>query len=449
MRYCYKNYNYFNLTIYVNNVPVGSPLLPGTSGKVCLYDNNWTLIASKATDKDGIVSFYNLIPGIYKFEVYCISPSGLGGEYWGTGEVEIIDRDESIIFMRDHPYIEKITIINLNTGEILIWGSSIPVGTRLRVVVKIKNPNKANKLSYPEVIFDRERNLTFDYSGSADPITIISYNWENYTIDLGPLQEEGGYYFGARVYTNVNNKDVITDTWGYDTSQVIYVKGDLKHNLTIKVSNVRGGSTLVPGNYGKVKLYNGSGTNLISSKQTSNGKVVFFNLPDDDYLYKVFVNYTHSGMGDEYWGSKNLIMAGKDLTDYFTRNLPYISGVYLEDTDTNEVIAWGDIVAIGTTIKVNIIVKNPNSTFPINVKTAAIFDRGKRLPGDFSSESSEYYIEPNQEKKFSAIINLNDSGIYYFGSKVLSYVEQSWVCTDTYAFNEYLIVSDDIPIMKI
>ena len=204
------------------------------------------------------------------------------------------------------------------------------------------------------------------------------------------------------------------------------------NKLDIKVTNIPGGSTLVPQNYGKVALFkqNGTSWNPITTVTTdTSGVASFSNLTAGTYKYKVYVNYKPSGMGEEYWGEKEVTYNGWSMTDTFVRNMPYISNSYTNGENRFNV----RLFSLNSNIYPNLEVTSPSS-ISYQIKAETSIDRLKDVSSNFYSKSS-YEMWSSLQPVTMAFQPLTGTalGPYYRSSRLYTFVDGAWLQTDTNA----------------
>ena len=217
------------MTIDVKNVPEGSTEVPGSFGRVHLYDEAWREISSKPTNPNPVV-FTDLIPGTYNYRVYIDSPTGLGSEFWGDGTATIGNAGlPPIVHIRSWPYIGPggLQIVNAITGNRIGLGDEIWQGTPINISTYVSNPNSASaRLCTVEAVFSHtEYSYQDAHESKSELIAIESLTGKtaNSTIRLN---EPGPYYLGARVktYYEGTNSYLVTDTKSYTPALYFNVK---------------------------------------------------------------------------------------------------------------------------------------------------------------------------------------------------------------------------------
>ena len=112
-------------------------------------------------------------------------------------------------------------------------------------------------------ILDRAGKESFDASGSSGNQPVSTTIPGQFTVSLGAIGTAGTYYYAARVNAYYGNSYVLTDTSDYSATQYITVID--RFPLTIDVNNDPDGSLAVPDTYGRIELWNSSGTRHATS----------------------------------------------------------------------------------------------------------------------------------------------------------------------------------------
>ena len=215
---------------------------------------------------------------------------------------------------------------------------------------------------------------------------------------------------------------------------------DPTYPLTIAVANIPGGSTAVPNIYGRVALFNNSGVLRGEDATDVNGEAAFTELTAGTYSYRVYVNYTPSGMGEEYWGSESVTIPASNPVA-FVRKMPYAGVPVLKDATTNEVIDWGGMIATTRQIKVEVPIINPTNGTTSTSYVMVLLDSSRSLPADFESQTDTHSIAAGgQAISSTGTITLDIPGNYYFGAQTKTDLSGTYTVTDTSAFPESLMI---------
>lgn len=180
----------------------------------------------------------------------------------------------------------------------------------------------------------------------------------------------------------------------------------------------------------KVKLYNSNYSVLIQTLYTNaSGQVSFAGLTNGTYNYEVF--YTPSGnnpliaSNEEFWGSGTVAINGNSVSQAFNRIQPYISSAPSFSPST---------LPIGQITSGNFTVKN-DLQYSTNSYVEIWVDRNQVNPWDFNSNSSPRSITSGATSTFTfGSISPTNTGTYYFYAFVYSYVNNTYVITDQYAW---------------
>jgi uncharacterized protein (TIGR02145 family) len=228
-----------------------------------------------------------------------------------------------------------------------------------------------------------------------------SYLWD--TKDVPP----GNYYIAVALYS--------TSTYTYDYAFGKVTINPLTGNLKISVKNIDGTGTPLPGNEGRIKLFNSSGIQIGTEKSTDDlGEVTFSDIPaGSGYYYEVYHDPINppTPFGREYWGKRtDLNITSNGVTESFTRNQPYGGEIRVFNGVTD---VTGQTVQTGIPLTIKYRIYNPENVDKY-AKGNVLLDRDNTYPYDLPVWGSERILIPAndflvQEMSFTP----QYAGIYY------------------------------------
>ncbi|MBN2829492.1 MAG: caspase family protein, partial [Candidatus Cloacimonetes bacterium] len=212
------------------------------------------------------------------------------------------------------------------------------------------------------------------------PIT-GSYSWD--TKDVPP----GTYYIAATLNS--------TSESDYDYASGRVIVNPLTASLEIAVKNIDGNGSPLPGDEGRVRLFNSSGIQIGSELSTNEeGIVIFNNIPvGDGYYYEVYHDPVEppTPFGREYWGKRtNLSITQTGVIESFIRDQPYGDLIQVWNGDEN---VTGQTVQAGTPLTIRYAMYNPKNEDQY-AKGNVLLDRDITSPYDLSVWGSERILIP-------------------------------------------------------
>ena len=213
-----------DLQVTVFNIDNTTAPIPGENGIVQLYNNAGTLVHSNSTNKDGIAIFNDIDAGSgYYYKVFHNpqNPSTIfGQEYWGKRDANITIFDGKLTddsFKRNMPYASEIHIFNNNTNQEIKYNGSFVLGTKLKIVVSVKNPylnGSTNENVKGRLVIDRDKSSSYNFDQTSGAQTIPMGDSTYFTFYFTP-SHTGQYYGVFGTITNVNNSYKYTDGWAW------------------------------------------------------------------------------------------------------------------------------------------------------------------------------------------------------------------------------------------
>lgn len=140
----------FTLRIDFDNVPEKGNSIPGT-GIAYLFDNDGVGIDTKVTDSAGNVEFKCLLPATYKYKFDVSRPGGR--ETWTRDISYTLSSDSSLVKVRDLPFYTEAWLENPSTGTKIDWSSELPIGTTVRVLIKVRSKNSGSLTAFGTINF--------------------------------------------------------------------------------------------------------------------------------------------------------------------------------------------------------------------------------------------------------------------------------------------------------
>ena len=228
-----------SITLY-NDLSDG---LTGPTAKVRLYNYLDQIVAEKAADSNSVVSFPNLSPGTYSFEVLNAIPTPWGEQYWGWQGSVVVSADVTTYVTHTHntPLITAMHVYDNATNELFpldpLTPKTISLGTQIRIDIEVANPAFAGASvadAYPRIYFDRDRALPYDgqvvgmaqtyATGQSRTVSLYATPAQagNYSLSVsantvfsgGPLVTDGGYWHGPLFTVTVSVPKLISPDSG-------------------------------------------------------------------------------------------------------------------------------------------------------------------------------------------------------------------------------------------
>jgi hypothetical protein len=377
------------LLVTVKNINGGNSNLPGSNGKLLLYNSEYIYQNKNVkTNSSGIGTFSDLPYGDYIIEAYH-NPTGenstiFGEEFWGSKMVKYSTGSKTETLVRNMPYFSGYKVINTKTGQD-VTGGSVAAGTEMRIEIKALNPNPNNQKIKARLVIDRDKlsSVGYDFDKLSEETSISAKAGSTEgtktinSFTFIPAQS-GEYFSSVGIQTNTR-ETAFSCTDGTKWSKFITVTPSAPTgNLTVSVKNVPEGKTSLPGSNGIVELFNSKNERIETKPTDSNGVVTFSNIPSGEgYSFKVF-NKIQKNLQEEYWGTQRDIVIKANTTESktFTRNQPYGGDIRVFNGATD---VTGQTVEPGTNLKIKYTITNPSS-FSISAKGTIYLDESKSAP---------------------------------------------------------------------
>jgi len=436
-----------DLNVKVKNIDGTSTPYPADNGRVQLYDNTSSWVATDYTDSEGNAFFSQIEEGSgYYYKVYHNpdDPENIfGEEYWGKKEnITIYGNTTNYSeFTRNMPYGEEIKVYSDGQD---VTNSNVAAGTELEFRIKVKNPNPEDLKSFVRLVLDRNKDSGYDYDEQSGGEWITGNNGEKIFIFYITLNEEGDYYSTFSTRTDVNGEYRNTDGWRWSEQPIITIEpayGD----LSVEVKNIDGTSTPYPADNGRVQLYDNGGTLVATEYTDTNGKAYFSNVEaGSGYYYKVYhtPDDPNNIFGEEYWGQKTdvTISANTPNSSEFTRNMPYGKGDGIKAFYNGEEVTYGAIPA-GREVEFRVTVVNPNIENKTS-KVRLVIDQNKAASYDYDRLSEQKTVSGNNgETIYTFSVTLNSVGDYFAVINTQTEVDGAFMSTDGWAWQEKPIIT--------
>jgi len=213
-----------NINITVKNVDETSVPLPGSNGIVKLYNSNWQYLTQTATNSSGIATFSNRPFATYNIEAYHNpnSPSTIfGEEFWGNKNINHNTSPTNVNFQRYLPHFVHTKVYNHATN-VEVTNGSVPIGTQLRIVVRLRNPNTVLMSVRPRLVLDKNKLSPYDFDQIASAENISSNSTRDYTFYYTP-SSAGEYFCVTGTQTNIEGSFIITDGALWENNPIITI----------------------------------------------------------------------------------------------------------------------------------------------------------------------------------------------------------------------------------
>jgi len=227
-------WNYLKLKIYyvvkslgslyveVKNIPGYNQSLPGSNGRVQLYDEKGKFVQAASTLSSGEVYFGD-IPAAdnYSIDVYHYPHDPItifGVEYWGNlNNINITpDKTTNINFERSQPF--KLDIRVFKNG-VDVTGGNLNINEELEIRVTIKNPSSKDLTCNSQLALDRNKIAPYDFNKRSKTSRIKANTSEVFNFSFTP-EKPGQYFSVVGAWTNTGSQGLtkkITDgdAWYY------------------------------------------------------------------------------------------------------------------------------------------------------------------------------------------------------------------------------------------
>ncbi len=174
-------------TVYVRRE---NGALIGSGALVYRYDEDWNYLDNDETASPSYAYWSGIPAGVYHFEAYDNTQTDIWGypSYWGTaGNITVNnDANTTVQLFQSMPYVESVYLSD----------TELEPGQTLHVDVSVVNPGSASQSVTCQILADRSRSSSWDYSsGAHGPLTIaagatgyygfdyaIPSSWDNTTL---------------------------------------------------------------------------------------------------------------------------------------------------------------------------------------------------------------------------------------------------------------------------
>jgi len=211
---------------------------------------------SGKTDGSGKIRWNNIDTGSYSLEAN-YTGTFFGEEYWGDANATVnADQTTYTTLNRIYPFIELVEIKDDASGVTIGPTDEIPVGTRVRLEVTVRNKVSQSLNTKVRLLFDRSQSAPYDSEQTSSTEAIGGNSTRKYTLYY-TISDAGTWHRALEVKTTLlNGTTTTTDGWPWEQafnvidadlaasafSHARYYKGD-SASATFTISN-RAGTAL-------------------------------------------------------------------------------------------------------------------------------------------------------------------------------------------------------------
>jgi ABC-type molybdate transport system substrate-binding protein len=259
------------------------------------------------------------------------------------------------------------------------------------------------------------------WSSALKTITGTSSGWQLATVDLSAYQGQAGLYVQIRFDSNASGTS--SGIWVDDIALTALPAGAL--NVTVKDvnGNVFSGAAAVS-RYDSSFVY-------LDSKNTSSGVASWPNVPTGAYNLEAYSN-------GEFWGAvQATVTQGNTANVTIQRTEPYATSfaTKLGSTDVT-----GGTVPSESNLRHEVTVMNSTAASQ-SVRVLLRVDQSQSSPFDFEQTSAAQTVSSGGTQTFSFDQTPSVPGTYYRYLEVQTFINSSWVKTDTYDWGVPLTVT--------
>jgi len=194
--------------------------LLGANSRVKLYNSSWTLVDERWVDANSVVTFMDLLPGLYSVEVYNTRSNPWGEVYCGwKGSFQITAGVQTVdVFKHNTPVMPAARVYKGSTNEELNSPyQMISAGSLVRVEVDVMNPaylGSAPLNAYSTIYLDRNMEGPFDLTQSS-PTQNFPIGSTKTTTSWVTVRENGTYNLSCATYSIFSGGPLLTDAGGW------------------------------------------------------------------------------------------------------------------------------------------------------------------------------------------------------------------------------------------
>jgi hypothetical protein len=418
----------FEVTITVRNINMAVR----SAALVKLYNSDYSLLVGTFTTNTlGQVVFSGLSNGTYNYDVsyspLTISPLSNNTEFWGSDQAAINGSSQSVSFTRNQPYISI---------EPTFIPATLKPGQQTSGSFTVKNALTYSTDSYIAIWTDLNKVGLSDYNQLSSPNSISTSSTAAFPFTFTP-EFSGTYYYYAFVYSKVNGSYVITDHYSWTQA---FIVNDFLGNISINLSdhnNMKAAAS------NKIVRYDLSNILLDSKPTDANGQASWTSIPAGTYHFDGYNTTLNSVWGEDlYWGqSQGAVTSGTTNAVDIIQSEPYIENIAIN----------GTVFGPGSTVHVDVTVKNPNSVAK-TCKAEIRIDKDKISTYDFDSGFiGSLTIQPGQTSifGFDYTIPLNTlPGTFYIAARIQTLYNAAYLSTDATNW-DYSIRNENTTISQI
>jgi len=397
-----------------------------------------------------------------KFKVYIKNPNTVSNNVKAR---IVVDRSQSASY--DYDTISSASLISGNNGTYIYEFTYTPtiIGTFYRSIAALTDVNNGNYVYTDGWFWSGNPIITVlqqvpdpyisPISGTypaphqvsiscSDASATIRYTTNNTAPTSSSTQYSGPFNLSAGTYT-VRAKAFRTGYLDSNEAEARTYSVLSTGSITVEVRNIDGTSTPIPGANSNVKLYDNSWNYLDQVNTNANGIATFINRVYGSYFVKAYhIPNPSTIFGSEYWGSKSITHNSSNTLTILQRLMPYCYDIKAFDNATNTEIT-GQSVALGTSVKFKVYVRNPN-TVANQVKARVVIDRNQQTAYDFDSTSQSVTINGNNSTNiFEFNYTPTALGSYSATIASLTNIEGTYLCTDGWIWlNEPIVIVNQI-----
>ena len=397
-----------------------------------------------------------------KFKVYIKNPNTVSNNVKAR---IVVDRSQSASY--DYDTISSASLISGNNGTYIYEFTYTPtiIGTFYRSIAALTDVNNGNYVYTDGWFWSGNPIITVmqqvpnpsisPISGTypaphqvsiscSDASATIRYTTNNTAPTSSSTQYSGPFNLSAGTYT-VRAKAFRTGYLDSNEAEARTYSVLSTGSITVEVRNIDGTSTPIPGANSNVKLYDNSWNYLDQVNTNANGIATFINRVYGSYFVEAYhIPNPSTIFGSEYWGSKSITHNSSNTLTILQRLMPYCYDIKAFDNATNTEIT-GQSVALGTSVKFKVYVRNPN-TVANQVKARVVIDRNQQTAYDFDSTSQSVTINGNNSTNiFEFNYTPTALGSYSATIASLTNIEGTYLCTDGWIWlNEPIVIVNQI-----
>ncbi len=437
----YLKYKYLK---WISSIPEISAsgsytLNPTTNGS-----NNCFRIASPNSSGEYFVLEYRRRTGIFDWTlpgegliIYRINPAGVGdlslphevyiyrpgGTTSATGEIYLAGLSST----------EGRTSINDETNPSSFLSDGTPGGLNISDVGAL-GPSITFRVSVGTAPLLSSISPThINAGGPADTIDAWGENFiASSVVQFNGVGKKTTFLSATHLQAVITSRDLAIP--GVYPITVVNTGGDTSNALMLTVNEVPPGSLAVSVSNAEgwpmvgtatVELYGVNGQLVAGRNTTTGSPAVFDSVPAGvNFWYDVRYNSVPAKYwGEEYWGRKTAvtILSGQTTNESFIRNTPYVTDVLVYDSSSNQKVT--SAVAVGTPLKIEITVKNPNNPGSLNwpvIFVGALIDRDEMYPYDDTVSGTLSAIR-GTSNTMSSYFRPMGSGLYRYNAGLRIY----------------------------